>query len=202
MPGSLSCVCGAVCIVLHHPVPRFRLECGCCDCRQALQWAQLQGGPVAPALPDLWYFANDFTITRGRDNIRLYKLRDNGMSIRMVATCCYSTLLVDNPHYQKNGVMVMAQGVKMDVESMKKQWRIQMKDFPRERLGELKPFNGKAVDMDNLDVWGDNSNPQEAFAAFGAVTAMIDERKGISFQDITEASTVEVLGLQHYKELV
>ena len=75
MPGSLSCVCGAVCIILHHPVPRFRLECGCCDCRQALQWAQLQGGPVAPALPDLWYFANDFTITRGRDNIRLYKLR-------------------------------------------------------------------------------------------------------------------------------
>ena len=124
------------------------------------------------------------------------------MSIRMVATCCYSTLLVDNPHYQKNGVMVMAQGVKMDVESMKKQWRIQMKDFPKERIGELKPFNGKPVDMDSLDVLGDLSNPQDAFAAFGAVTAKIDERKGISFQDITEASTVEVLGLQHYKELV
>merc|ERR1712098_12455 len=81
MSGELCCVCGAVCLVLHHPVPRFRLECGCCDCRQALQWAQLQGGPLAPALPDLWYFANDLTI------------RDNGMSIRMVATCCFSTLL-------------------------------------------------------------------------------------------------------------
>ena len=123
------------------------------------------------------------------------------MSIRMVATCCYSTLLVDNPYYEKNGVMVMAQGVKMDVESMEKQWRIKMKDFPKERIGELKPFNGKAVDKDNLDEWGD-SNPQEAFATFGAVTAKIDERKGMSFTDITEVSTVEVLGLQHYKELV
>ena len=124
------------------------------------------------------------------------------MSIRMVATCCFSTLLVDNPYYEKNGVMVMAQGVKMDVENMEKQWRIQMKDYPKERIGELKPFNGKAVDKDNLDDWGNNSDPAEAFSAFGAVTAPINERRGISFQDITDASTVEVLGLQHYKELV
>ena len=124
------------------------------------------------------------------------------MSIRMVATCCFSTLLVDNPYYEKNGVMVMAQGVKMDVENMEKQWRIQMKDYPKERIGELEPFNGKAVDKDNLDEWGNGFDPSEAFSAFSVVTAPIDERRGISFQDITDVSTVEVLELQHYKELV
>ena len=77
-----------------------------------------------------------------------------------------------------------------------------MKDYPKDKIGELKPFNGKPVDNDSLDDWGKFPSPEEAFAAFGAVTAEIGERKGITFQDITEASIVDVLGLEHYKELV
>ena len=120
----------------------------------------------------------------------------------MVATCCYSTLLVDNPYYENNGVMVMSQAVKMDVDSIEKTFRIQMKDFPKARIGELEPFNGNAVDKDKLDDWGIYSSPEEAFSSFGAVTAKIDHRIGTCFEEITKASTVEVLGLEHYKELV
>ena len=126
--------------------------------------------------------------------------RDNGISIRLVATCCHSTLLVDNPYYENNGIMVMANAVKMNVEEIEKTFRIQMKDYPKERIGELKPFNGNAVDKDHLDDWGKFSSPEEAFSGFGAVTAKIDQRKGVCFADIS--STVEVLGLEHYKELI
>ena len=63
----------------------MRLECGCCDCRQvssqqwdtctfvwtwasllvqALQWAEVEGGPKSPLLCDLWYFANRFTFLK------------------------------------------------------------------------------------------------------------------------------------------
>ena len=61
-----------------NPEPQMRLECGCCDCRQvppftfgkksllvqALQWAEVEGGPKSPLLCDLWYFANRFTFLK------------------------------------------------------------------------------------------------------------------------------------------
>eukprot|EP00092_Neocalanus_flemingeri_P005005 GFUD01005382.1.p1 GENE.GFUD01005382.1~~GFUD01005382.1.p1 ORF type:complete len:204 (-),score=48.68 GFUD01005382.1:326-937(-) len=203
MPGHLSCVCGAVSIQLHDPIPRFRLECGCCDCRQALQWAQLQGGPTAPCLPDLWYFANDFTFLSGREKTKLFKLRDNGMSIRLVATCCHSTLLVDNPYYNNKVLMVMAQGAKLDVPEIEKNVRAQMKDFPKGRIGELEPFQGKPVDKDNLDDWGKFATSEEFFGAWGAMASDdIENPSGTNFKEITDSSTIEVLGLEHYKELV
>merc|ERR1719154_684241 len=168
--GHIQCVCGSVSITLHTPVrgplARFRLECGCCDCRQALQWGQLQGGPQAPLLPDLWYFENDFTVESGWENVKLFKLRDNGMSIRFVATCCYSTLLVHHPGYQNAIVMVMSQGVKLNVPSVEKRMRCQMKDFPKNKIGELEPFLGNPVNVENLDEYGKHATPEEAFGEF------------------------------------
>ena len=80
MKGILSCKCGQVKIEIGDPSPRMRIECGCCDCRQALAWAQLQGGPKVPSNRplDLWYFGNDISVASGKDKLRWYKLRENG----------------------------------------------------------------------------------------------------------------------------
>ena len=43
--ARVSCKCGKVVLKFFNPQPRICLECGCCDCRQALQWAEEQGGP-------------------------------------------------------------------------------------------------------------------------------------------------------------
>ena len=79
MSGTIYCKCEKVCIKLSNPNPRYRLQCGCCDCRQAIQWAQLQGGPEAPSQPlDIWFFENDVNVTSGKDQLHWYKLRADG----------------------------------------------------------------------------------------------------------------------------
>ena len=51
--------------------------------------------------------------------------------------------------------MVMSQAVRMEIaQTIEKLCRIQMKDFPKERVDELEPFNGNPVDKDNLDDFG------------------------------------------------
>ena len=82
MPGTIQCRCGKVSIKVTNPAPRYRLQCGCCDCRQAVQWAQLQGGPIVPSQPlDVWYFENDLNVSAGKDQLRWYKLRTDGKVI-------------------------------------------------------------------------------------------------------------------------
>ena len=84
---------------------------------QALQWAEVEGGPNSPLLCDLWYFVNRFTFLKvfrlqfelnqpkkltfqGKELIKWYKLRESGSSVRCVAICCKSTLLVQHPAYR------------------------------------------------------------------------------------------------------
>merc|ERR1712080_335756 len=191
-------------IQLANPAPKWRFECGCCDCRQALQWATLQGGPPCPVVPDLWYFDNDLTIVSGEDSMSWYKLREEGQSIRLVANCCHSTMAVHHPAYNNNVVMVMSSGVNMDVGDIEVAARGQMKDFPRGRIGELKPFKGKPVDKDNLDVLGEGESPEEFFAGVMAIFgAKLENRKGKSTQELIDsASQVTYLGLKEYDELL
>ena len=80
MSGTLGCQCGMVVLNISNPKPVMRIECGCCDCRQAAHWAQLQGGPKMPTdrPMDAWYFENDIVIASGADKIKWYKLRSGG----------------------------------------------------------------------------------------------------------------------------
>ena len=80
MKGTLSCQCGDVKLEMGDASPRMRLQCGCCDCRQAMAWAQLEGGPKVPSdRPlDLWYFGNDIAPVSGKDKLKWYKLREEG----------------------------------------------------------------------------------------------------------------------------
>ena len=80
MKGSISCQCGEVRLEIGDASPIMRLQCGCCDCRQAMAWAQRQGGPKVPSTRplDLWYFENDILVSSGKENLKWYKLRKNG----------------------------------------------------------------------------------------------------------------------------
>merc|ERR1719348_1568046 len=202
---NISCICGKVKICLANSQPKYRLECGCCDCRQALQWASLQEGPPAPALPDLWYFRDDFTFIEGQELTKLYKLREDGASTRVVATCCFSTLLVNHPGYQNNVVMVMAQGVIMNVPKIEPLVRIQMKDFPKHRICELKPFKNQSVPLDpeNLDSFGELASWDECVVKIMEIfgdTAL--EAEGLSMKKIMDKEEALILGLKHYEELL
>eukprot|EP00092_Neocalanus_flemingeri_P011441 GFUD01012329.1.p1 GENE.GFUD01012329.1~~GFUD01012329.1.p1 ORF type:complete len:200 (+),score=62.30 GFUD01012329.1:52-651(+) len=199
MPGHISCRCGEVSVHLATPSPVFRLQCGCCDCRQALQWAQLQGGPSAPEqLADLWYFQNDFSFVTGEEKTSWIKLREDGRSVRCVATCCYSTLLVHHPFYQNNVVMVMADVARMEVPHIDCAVRIYLKDLPRIKLQLLEPFAGVVIDKDNLDEKGRSAREhmQELFGR------KVLNQSGTNTAEDVQLRGVKVLGLEEYEQLL
>ena len=80
LKGSMRCQCGRVKLDIGDASPKMCLQCGCCDCRQALLWAERKGGPKVPSdRPlDLWYFENDIKIAFGKTKLKWYKLRIEG----------------------------------------------------------------------------------------------------------------------------
>ena len=80
MKGTIRCQCGRVKLDIGDASPKMSLQCGCCDCRQAMLWAETKGGPTVPSdRPlDLWYFENDISIVFGKTKLKWYKLRQNG----------------------------------------------------------------------------------------------------------------------------
>ena len=58
-----------------------------------------------PQIPRLSYWENDIISTEGEQHMGLFVLRDSAgsaafQSVRCVAMCCYSTMLVDHPNYR------------------------------------------------------------------------------------------------------
>ena len=105
-PGAIvGCKCGKTKIKYTVAMPRNRLECCCVDCNDAFKWAQSKGGPTPSGrgrASDSWYFENDITVLCGEENIVFHNLNEGYPTIRMVATCCYSTLCGDHPAYAGN----------------------------------------------------------------------------------------------------
>jgi len=200
MAAHISCVCGKVQISFPNPEPQMRLECGCCDCRQALQWAEVEGGPKSPLLCDLWYFANRFTFLKGKELTKWYKLRESGSSVRCVANCCKSTLLVQHPAYREKVVMVMADGCKLNLPdmSMEQVGRIQMKDVPEEKISLVSPFKGQPVDPKALDI-----NLEEVMHFFmKALDKEVEDGEGSTTGKEVEEHGWTAIGAEHYKWLV
>lgn len=104
-PKKISCYCKRVVFKMSNGRPRRVIECCCVDCFQHLEWASARGGPTSPIIPTLSYWENDLIIERGEDLLEVVLLREKGKSLRLVSTCCHSTLMIDNPAY--NGVIFM-----------------------------------------------------------------------------------------------
>ena len=85
--------------------PRKVIECCCVNCFTHLECASMNGRHQIPTIPTLSYWENDLVVEKGENLLQVVLLREKGESLRLVSTCCHSTLMVDNPAY--NGVMFM-----------------------------------------------------------------------------------------------
>ena len=98
----IECKCGSAALTIADGKAILCLECGCEDCRQALQWAYKHGGVEPDPLPRLYYMRSDIVDIKGREHMRAFKLRKDGRSTRVHCLKCYSVLGVDHPVYQSN----------------------------------------------------------------------------------------------------
>lgn len=98
--GFLSCACGATTITIPTDCKSIlRYQCCCVDCRKGLAVFGSRGAPPPPRVPDLVYFPNILHVDTGRENLRCFVLKAGFPTRRLVATCCWTTLLGDHPAY-------------------------------------------------------------------------------------------------------
>ena len=144
MKGIIKCKCPDHKVVLKigDPSIRMKLECGCCDCRQALDWAEQKGGPKLrdDRPPEVLYFGNDILVESGKENLKWTKLREDGSSVRWVAQCCFSTMAIHHPFYLDKIFATFADAVEYDgdiTNNEKTVCRFQMKEYPKDLVKKL-----------------------------------------------------------------
>ena len=98
----IECKCGSSALTVADGKAILYLQCGCEDCRQALQWGHMKGGVEPDPLPRLYYLRSDIVDVKGKDHMKAFKLREDGRSTRISCIECYSVLGVDHPTYQSN----------------------------------------------------------------------------------------------------
>ena len=182
MTGTIKCKCSDNKVVLKigDASIRMKLECGCCDCRQALEWAHQNGGPKLrnDRPPEVIYFGNDILVESGKENLKWFKLRDEGTSMRWVAECCFTTMVFVSPFYLDkifatySDIVEYDETIPRDSETV---CRFQMTEYPKDLVKNLAPFSngGKDIDIkaaeENLDLlneYGRFGNPEGMWAAF------------------------------------
>jgi hypothetical protein len=146
--ATLTCRCGAVEVRFNESKPRAGYGCCCVDCRQKCIWANAKGGPALPAAVlryekplELRYMSNRFVMIKGEDNVDFFKLRDGCRSTNCVSTCCFTTLLVDNPGYQEKSVLIFPEICKLQTELPLEPITFIgfANDFPKDKLAALPP---------------------------------------------------------------
>ena len=103
----IECTCGTCSITLADGKAKLKFQCGCEDCRQALQYGHSHGGVKPDSLPELYYMSSDIVEVHGKELMKAFQLRDEdpdilGMSTRIYCTECYSIIGVDHPIYEDN----------------------------------------------------------------------------------------------------
>ena len=98
----IECKCGSCDLTIADGKAILYLQCGCEDCRQALQWGYKNGAVEPDLLPRLYYMRSDIVDVKGKDHMKAFKLRKDGRSTRISCMKCYSILGVDHPVYQSN----------------------------------------------------------------------------------------------------
>ena len=98
----IECKCGCSALTIADGKAILCFECGCEDCRQALQWGYKNGGVEPDLLPRVYYMRSDIVGIKGKDHMKAFKLREVGRSTRIYCMKCYSVLGVDHPVYESN----------------------------------------------------------------------------------------------------
>jgi len=98
----IECKCGCSALTIADGKAILCFECGCEDCRQALQWGYKNGGVEPDLLPRVYYMRSDIVDIKGKGHMKAFKLRQVGRSTRIYCMKCYSVLGVDHPVYESN----------------------------------------------------------------------------------------------------
>lgn len=188
--AAVTCACGKARVTFATCSPRTHLECCCRDCRQSLEWAAAMGGPSAPQVPQVYYFENDLEDIQGEKHLRLYRLRAGARVTRLVATCCYSTLLADHPAYQGNVVSVLADACRLSTRPLPAQARIWTKDRDADPSGPPPAYRGQGPCLRGDEAWW------PLVVAPALVMPIASPRRGSSLQElISRLPPPVVLGL-------
>jgi hypothetical protein len=78
----ISCSCGSCQLFLNDPLPRYSVLCACEDCRQALRWAEINGGKKPKDILYSVYFRSDIKSYNGIENMIATQLRGDASSTR------------------------------------------------------------------------------------------------------------------------
>jgi len=202
-PKKISCFCGGVSFMMFNGRPRRVLECCCVDCFQHLEWASANGGPLTPIIPKLSYWDNDLIVERGEDLLQVVILREKGRSQRLISNCCFSTLMVDHPFYNKVMFMLFEEACMIQMEEFEKshyetrpaESRIYVKDFESSR-GVMPKFVGdqSRIHQTCCPPYLENWNRK--------TSKYLDNPKGESCQSIFGRIPTKILGLKEGERIL
>ena len=86
--NKISCVCGLCQLFLNEPLPKYSIMCACEDCRQALRWAEKNGGQKPKDILYSVYFRSDVQSYNGIQNMIATQLRSDARSTRIYCKKC------------------------------------------------------------------------------------------------------------------
>ncbi len=114
--ATIACKCGKCQLILGDRRALKYLRCGCEDCRQALQWGHLNGATVPDDLPHLYYVRSDIIGAKGKQHMKVFKLRKDGRSSRLYCKECYSLMGIDHPNYKSEIFLIFPKHCKTNCD--------------------------------------------------------------------------------------
>ena len=139
--GRIQCLCGACSITVADHQAKCYVRCGCSDCRRFAEYMHSKGGIPPVALPRLFYFRSDILTIKGKENIKVFKVRADGASTRLCCNRCYSVLAVDHPAHWGNVFLIMPDYCRHDCDLTRPlSAYIHMSEFDAEENADWEPY--------------------------------------------------------------
>ena len=192
--NKISCSCGKCGIELNDTSPKYSVMCACEDCRQALSWAEKNGGKKPKNILYSVYFRSDISNYFGLESMVVTHLREDASSTRVYCKNCYSCIAVDHTNYHNNVFMIQPDYCKQNfnVQIPPKAF-INLQDHPEDFI---------ELDSDTTPVFHSRKYPQERkrFLSIDPIAEYLappkTKAKGITLRDlISKIGKIEVLDL-------
>ena len=192
--NKITCHCGRFCINLEIEKVYKTLICACEDCRQALEWAQKQGGVKPNALPKLVYVDSNIESFSGLENMRAFQMRKGSKSTRLYCKECFSILAVDHPNYNDERFMFFENHCSTTLDTSLKPNAVTYLDhLPEDSKDIISSDIHQFRDLDKPDQWEEFADLLEKTASPSSVR----EGKGIRLHNkLDNIGHIEVLNLE------
>ena len=151
---TIQCHCGKVKLVCKEAAPRMQLECCCRSCTQRVEWCIANGskgemiGSTGPSFNCI--VGNSFKEVQGKENLKLYKTRQNTFVTMYVAECCKSCVAM--PHEKQEGNVFICPADVCVInsthevsheETLARMWTDEFDKKYDPNCGEMPPYTGR-----------------------------------------------------------